>query len=303
MTDVKDVITNMVSYVESYVNNEKYVFFIPRGGFSNCLRIINEVMDFCKLTNRTLLLDMTSNEYGINCDEHFYLKYDTKIISDTNTIKRIVSNKNLSVSPNNLEFSLEDIFYTKRIPGITKKKGETFYRYKDNPIQLSNKDKSDIIFYYNHRGGYGWSIFKERYFLRNQVKEICKKRVSVLGDNYLCIQVRCTDIKSSIKKLYYTNKKCIQDYNVVYICTDNEDVVKFFKARHENVYCFTTFPEHKEVNLHGSSVPGDVKFQDMMTDILVATKSNKIISNSRGGFTNLLMECHNNSNIVMNKFS
>ena len=120
---------------------------------------------------------------------------------------------------------------------------------------------------------------------------------------FLCIQVRNTDLKCDYKKLCLDYKDLIDKYKVVYLCTDSEEVLHFFRQQFPNILNFTNFPKENNCPLHMSSINPDIKFKNLICDILIATNSNKILSNSKGGFINLLKNCHKNKQIVLNKIS
>ena len=68
-----------------------------------------------------------------------------------------------------------------------------------------------------------------------------------------------------------------------------------------NVFCFTTFPTKPFKNLHTSNVSKDIKIQDLLVDIFIATNSKELLSNSKGGFIKLLRDCFNNKKCVLDK--
>ena len=61
------------------------------------------------------------------------------------------------------------------------------------------------------------------------------------------------------------------------------------------------FPNKIGVPLHMSDIEPDLKFKNLIGDIIIATNSSKILSISKGGFINLLRECHKNKIHVMRK--
>lgn len=125
--------------------------------------------------------------------------------------------------------------------------------------------------------------------------------MKLLSDNYLCIQVRNTDHKCDYPKLYENHKEKIHSYDQIYICTDDASVITFFKSKKLNIYCFTTFPNIKALSLHCSTVPKDIKIQDVIVDIFIATNSREILSNSKGGFIQLLRNCFMNKECILDK--
>jgi len=43
--------------------------------------------------------------------------------------------------------------------------------------------------------------------------------------------------------------------------------------------------------------------EDLLTDMFIATNSKSILSNSKGGFINLLKNCHKNKKYILNMLS
>ena len=122
------------------------------------------------------------------------------------------------------------------------------------------------------------------------------------NNNYLCIHVRNTDRKCNYKELYKNNKKEIHSYKQIYICTDDKHVVTFFKSKKLRVFCFTTFPKGDYRSLHKTTeISNKIKLYDLFVDLYMATNSHKILSNSKGGFINLLHMCHNHKKIMLDK--
>jgi len=277
--------------------SNKYVLFIPIGGINDCFSPIQDVISYCKNNNRILLLDMTNSFYNINFSDYFHMPTcDCNIIYDTDKIKDILKNNTLSVYPNNLDFNLIDLFYKQIKFRYTK---EVYY-YKNIPLDLPNNVNEDIILHCRCGGGNGFDFFKQL-GLTEKIKSICIQKMNLLQNNYLCIQVRHTDSKCDYPKLYEDHKTKIHSYDQIYICTDDESVITFFKSKHLNVFCFTTFPTKPFNNLHSSNIPNDIKLQDVLVDIFMATNSKELLSNSKGGFIKLLRNCFNNKKLVLDK--
>lgn len=294
----------------------KYVLFMPQGGFNDCLCGLIGAIKFSKIHNRVLLLNMYNSTYQINFSNYFGLNYPN-IIYDFNKIKSICDSNKNSVYPHYLKYKLNNIFNNK-IPlvhiGSSKPHPENFalpYYINNKQILpycvkslISPKDRvnNKIILYVKSGGGNGYSVFKD-FLIKPNIKNYCKKYRSLLGPKYLCIHIRHTDFKCDYKKLYYDNKKIIDSYEKIYIATDNIEVLKWFKTLGLNIYNFCKFPsDTKQKNLHSSNMNPDDKIKSLMCDLYIAAMSDKIISNSRGCFINLLRKCHQNKKHIYHKF-
>lgn len=279
----------------------KYVLFIPQGGINDSFVNIYRVIQYCKLKKRILLLDMTKGVYGINFSDYFlYNNSDCNIIYDTDKIKDIIKNNTLTIYPRNLDFELIHVFQ-EAIEFKYSPRSKCFL-YKNIPLDLPDNVNEDIILHSRCGGGHGYVFFKN-VCLKENIKSICKQKINLLKKNYLCIQVRNTDMKCDYQNLYETNKLKIHSYDQVYICTDDESVIAFFKSKNLNVSCFTTFPKgtEKTHNLHRSRIKNNIKMQDLIVDIFIATNSTELLSNSKGGFIGLLRECFQNKKYILDK--
>lgn len=248
---------------------------------------------------------MTLSVYGINFSHYFDIQnYECKIICNTDKIKDILKNNALTKHPNVIDFNLSDLCY-KHMQFQQKQEnslyGHGFY-YKGESLSLPNNNvNEDIIIHKGYGSGNCFLFLKHGLFLTEHIKRICNEKIKLLHDNYLCIQVRNTDYKCNYTGLYETNKEKIHSYEKIYICTDDENVVTFFKSKNLNVYCFTTFPKIQCENLHGSNVDKDIKMTDLIVDIFIAANSKELLSNSMGGFIELLRTCFKNKECILNK--
>ena len=278
----------------------KYVYFVPQGGLNDIFTCIQYILNYCIQYNRILLLDMTKSCYEINFSDYFYIE-NCNIIYDIYKIKNIVSNKKLSVYPK-LDFDLIDIqdknivFKEPLEPGHI----NPYFRYNNIVLDLPDNEKEEnIILTSQWGGGKGWDFFINNVCLTETSKDICKQKL--IFNNYLCIQVRNTDYQCNYIQLYEENKELIHSFNEIYICTDNKLVVDYFKTKNLNIFCFTTFPTVECINLHYSNVPSNIKIQDVLVDIFMATNSIQILSNSEGWFIHFLRNCFLNKDKVLNK--
>ena len=275
----------------------KYVLFIPIGGFNDCLVQIKRMVAYCSKFNRILLLDLTLSEYGINAHEYFDLTWDN-IIYDTEHIMRILSNK-MTVFPTNLGVTLLDVLNKQTILVRKSGKEDYFDRSKEGwhtkggiPLKLPSSNVSeDVIFFVSCGGGFGIHTMKQIRF-KPSVSDACVNKLSILGDNFLCLQIRSTDLKCDYKRLYEQNKKLIHSYKNIYLATDSKLVLTYFKEKGLHIYNFTTYPEGEYTNLHNCKhISPATKFMDMVVDLFICAKASKLLSNSRGGYITLIQNC------------
>ena len=280
-------------------NNNKYVLFIPQGGFNDCLCSIYRTILYCKHFKRTLLLDMTNSYYRINFDDYFDIEHvGIDIIYDSCKIQSILDKSNISIYPKVLQINLKNILKNK----INLSYGKYYYSTDDNvPLMLPPFSvPEDIIFHSKCGGGDGYQLFQHITF-KEHIKKICNDKLKSLGKNFICFHFRNTDKKCEFRKMYEQYKETIQRYQTIYIATDDKNIVKFFKSKHSNAQCFTTFPEKNYNNLHSSDIEPSIKIKDMLVDLMIATHCDTFVSNSKGGFINLIHQCRKHKRKVLKK--
>jgi hypothetical protein len=66
------------------------------------------------------------------------------------------------------------------------------------------------------------------------------------------------------------------------------NTLDFYRKNGLNVKNFTTFPKNKYKNLHYLVIDSEIKFVDVFSDIFIIGMADKLMSNSKGGFINLV---------------
>jgi hypothetical protein len=213
-----------------------------------------------------------------------------KIIYDIQEIKKILNQKKYTVYPKCMESHMNDVMNGKNHSSYASNRGSVVVENKKNP-------KEDIILFIECGGGDGFRIFS-KIKLNEDTLRYCKDKYNSLQKPYISLQVRNTDYKCNIQKLYDDNKQKITTAKSIYMATDNKDSFHYFQQKNENILNFTTFPDKNYRNLHKSEIDGDTKIKNILTDILILAMSDEIISNSVGGFINLCRKCFQNKDII-----
>jgi hypothetical protein len=269
-----------------------YVYLIPKGGFNDILCVIYKALEYCKKYNRILLIDTVNSHYKINFSDYFYLKnYDT--ITNINKIREICQSVETAY-PEGIKKDLINIVNGKyKLPFP--------YSYHNTEFKLPDEIRNEnIIVHCTCGGGDGYKLF-ENLEVKPIIRKICYERYNQLTKPYLCLQVRNTDYTCDYEKLYNENKNIIESYKCVYLATDDKNMINYFKSKKINVINFTTFREDKG-NLHTSNINPHTKILDLMADIYIIAMSDKLISNSIGGFIKLVQKCHQNKKEIIKKF-
>ena len=290
-----------------YLNHYKYIYLQPMGGFSDILYVVYNALN---KYNRIVLLDTINSVYKINFSDYFDFK-NKNIILDFNKIKCIYNNT-YTIYPNSLNGQFCNILngniqFSRKIDN-TGPWPITHITYKDISLYLPETDTSENIIInsqmnsYMHDSTHNSSIFKDL-IIKPILKTYCHNNYQKLPGPYLSIHIRNTDYQCDYKNLYNENKEIIHQYKSIYIATDDKSSLEFFKERGLTIYNFTTFPDIISENLHYSEdISGDTKIKDLMSDLYIMTMSDKLLSNSKGGFIELIRHCIENKELIKDKF-
>jgi len=167
-------------------------------------------------------------------------------------------------------------------------------------INLIRNYNEDIISFVGCGGGNPGDLFNHIHFTPI-LSQYVQSKLHQLPDEYICIQVRNTDIKCDYKPLQEI--LIASEVKTVYVATDDKKVVKYIEKScpSKNIICFTSFPENlgPDGDLHRSDLPQLVKLGDAVSDLVIAAKSKELHSKSGGGFIRLCRFLHRNNHIVV----
>ena len=279
-----------------------YVYLIPQAGFNDTLCSIIKCLNYCLKYNKILLLDTINySVYKINFSDYFDFLQNSNIIYDINEIKKICNNKELTVYPDILNNKLENVMNGELI--IENVIGSNNYHYKEHHLSIPSENiEKDVIVISINGGGDSYDLFKTLLF-KNNLKENCIEKYNLINKPYIGIQIRNTDYKCDYENLYENFKDLIHSYNTIYVATDSKKVIEFFKSKNLNIINFTTFVDNNESPLHLSNmINGDTKIKDLICDIFMIINSERFLTNSNGGFVNLISRCIHNKNEIIPKF-
>lgn len=272
-----------------------YVYLSSQNGFNDILCNISRVVEYCIKNNRTLLVDTTKSCYGINFSDYFYFKdIPIPMITDINIIRNIIANESLTIYPNNItDRNIDNWTFIWTSISI--------YTLNNILLRLPKAScKEDIIIHSVCGGGHGIILFKHLFF-RQHIIDYVKQQFEKLPPKYISIHIRNTDIKCDYKLLYQQNIDLIHSYDTIYIATDDQNSLDFFRDQGLNILNFTEFPAVPTLNLHYSSVSSDTKIKNMICDIYLISMSDRLLTNSKGGFIKLLRHIRNDTTIITDK--
>jgi len=274
-----------------------YVYFQAKNGFNDILSRCFIILKYCEQNNRILLLDTVNSQYNINFSDYFIFSHP-KVICDYNKIKDILKDNEDSVYPNILQNKLSDVkqFVSKII-----QKREIFF-YQNTKLNLPpNGLNEKIVVYCDSGNGDGFKVFNNYIVPKPHVVEYCMNNYNKLSKPYLAIQVRNTDRQCDYENLYEDNRDTIHSFDTIYIATDDKKCIGFFKNKGLNAYNFINFPEGDNyLNIHYAKCKNHV--EDMISDLFIITMSKLLLSNSKGGYINLVRNCWHRSKHIRRKF-
>ncbi len=275
-----------------------YIYFIPQGGFHDILSNIKRTIDYCNKTNRIMLLDMTNSLYKINFCDYFELN-DEKHICDINKIKEIITERKYSVKPKILENKLLNLLNGELELKYVPKVGGHF-AYEDILLRIGGSE--EIIVHSRCGRAEGWKMFQE-IKLSNELINYAKENYKKMNKPYISIQVRATDKNCNYRELFKKNSNTIENASEIYIATDSKLVLEYFKKCNGNIKNFTTYLNVRSKSLHNSPLDGDIKMKDLISDLYIVGKSEKLITNSEGGYVYLCLMLNRNKNILDKMFN
>ena len=280
----------------------KYVYLIPQGGLNDILSVINRMLKYCKTFNRILLVDTTNTHYKINLANYFGFPNINNIICDKNKIIEICNNTKLrhTIYPACLNNTIQPLLSGKNMPKLSYKK---YYTYDNVLLTLPYEARPETIIFHSEAGGGDGYLLFQQMSIKPFIKIECKKRYDLVQKPYLCIQVRNTDYKSNYKQIYDNNRDLIHLYHTIYLATDDKSTIEYYKTKYLPFINFTTFPIKDYHNLHQSDVDSHTKIIDLICDIYMISMSDKLLSNSIGGFIHLVRKCFNNKDKIGKQYN
>ena len=283
----------------------KYLLCYPLGGFLDNLSVISVCYAYCKKFNRILLIKFKdSTSYPMNFHDYFYFnkKCQVKIISDNDTIDRILLKNKNSLIPSYLKDYIIDFKFCYVKNDLDQKIGfKWIYDKLNRPLNIDfNLNYNENVITYvncartvNANYNTKYNIFEMIEFKNNILADFYSK-YSKLPANYLSIQIRNSDRNCDYEKLINDNIDKIKKKDFIFIATDDKFCLEFFNKKNLPYKCFTYFPKNiKENDSYALyKYDTDIKIKDTISDLLILMLSDEILSNSEGNFILLAKQYH-----------
>jgi hypothetical protein len=290
--------------------SKKYVYLATTCGFNDMLGVIFNHMQYCKQFGRILLIDGRKSLYKVNLFDYFTIDIDptVEVIYDSDVIEQILADNDVSSSVYPSFVDIKTVMECNHTPDLFAFANQGYVYTKTGELISSipnSRLEENVIVACACGGGSGFTFFSKWKVKDVRIKEYCKQRYNAIGERYASIQVRNTDRKCNYRSLYEIFKNVLHSFPAIYIATDDEMVLPFFKSKGLNVFNFTTFPKNttNEISLHETTqVSPQIKLQDMLCDLYLMALSERIVSMSAGGFINLARDMQNRKDITLNQF-
>ena len=277
------------------MDHAKYCYLIPRGGWNDCMQCIDFTYKYCERNGRILLLDTVNSRSDFNFSDLFDITLPN-VIYDYEIIKQIINQDNITFYPKSLGKSIQDQTFVYK------------HRGKINGVPLTLPKTSvdaDIIIYSTcGSGAMGFTFFEKYIKVNENVVKYCittLKNMKKENDRIVTTHIRNTDRKTDYVKLFEKYVQDFMQYDMLYICTDDNNVIEYYKNTYGFCYNNTSFPNNNYRNLHeNDTISGNVKMIDLLFDIYIVTVSHIFIDVKarNSNFTTFLSKCHQNKNII-----
>jgi hypothetical protein len=273
----------------------KYLLCRPCGGLNDNFFVIQSCIEYSKKYNRILLIDTNYNNiYKFNFCDVFKIIDDKNIIYDSNKIKEIIINKELTIFPN----EIKDLY---DYSAIWKKNG---YCLEDTNIKTQIHYKIDyienIILHNNCGSGHiPHKLIKNLKLIEYYINDIIKK-YNQIPKPYLSIHIRNTDIKCDYKSIYEKNKEQINKSNI-FLATDSIEAFNYFKSLNLKIFSFTKLPDECK-NYHYCNMDKKEILLNTISDLLLLGLGNDFIysEENKGGYYKLAYFLYQNKDILHN---
>ena len=287
------------------LNNKFLYLVISFEGMASIFSILYSAIEFCKKTNRTLIFNGDDTCYnhtegqgprkkqsGLNLVNFFDIDYD--ILLDSNQINDFIkSNQELSIYPNGLDIKNTKYTWSKENQCVMGSYNDNTHCFTTKFNDYDNLEEDILIFAGGGGAGNAIKFMNEYFIVSEYMKNYFESFYNKINKPYLSIQVRNTDRFSDYKKLYIENKDLLHSYNNIFLATDDYNTLKYFKEIDLNIYNFTKFSEnYSKSSFHKGDIDSNLKIGYTLLDLYLMSKSDKIISNSVGGYIILANKLH-----------
>jgi hypothetical protein len=276
----------------------KYLVVHPKGGFVDCMSVIDKCLQYAIIYNRIMVIDMKYSHFNVDLQK--YVLFDHPNIHNCILDNFYESIKNSSVFPNQLRGLVgiyNSVYINNKSFYITDSKEEV-----STLIDLTKDYEEDVLVYGHCRNGpIGKMIFNHLKF-SSFIMDEYKKRITVLPKKYISFHIRNTDHKSNVPEFIEIHNDKMKN-NVFFLASDNKENIDDIKKKFgSNVYTFSNITT-QELPLHFIRHKShDDKMQnirDSICDLLILSGGTEFYySNKYSGYSQLANYFHSTPDIL-----
>jgi len=277
---------------------EKYFVVHPKGGFIDCMSVVDICLEYAIKYNRKIVIDVSGSQ--LNVDIQQFIMFNHPNIHVCNLNEFYESIKELTVYPNEIKGRI-NTYSSKYINGIYTHVTNT-NKHVSMKIDLTIDYEEDVIVYGHCRNGsIGTIIFKHLKFA-DFIMEEYKRRIAKLPTEYISFHIRNTDYKSDVAAFIekYKEKMSMQQF---FLASDNTKDIENIKEQFgNNVYTFSTI-ENKGRPIHFvRNKPEEYKkqnFIDSICDLLILAGGKEFYhSNRLSGYSQMANYLNKNNDAL-----
>ena len=286
-------------------DKEKYVICMPMGGLCDMMARIQACIEYCKKHKRILILDTSKSTHAKDGIEK-YFQIDSPVLFHGNIQKKYEALKGRSFYPP----ELAGTFLSMHVINSKRKGIHTRTDYIDKKTRLRTyfdtrqSYSEDVLLYRIHGGNLEEVVnFLSLCKLTPLVKQIYKKRRSMLPHEYISVHVRNTDYKSNVDEFLKIHSKIFKA-NTIFLATDDYHTIQKFKDLHgTQVITFAdikplngAIAHHKKTMTKNENITMTI---DAIVDLLLLAGGTTVYASSKeSGYSKVAKLLHDNPKIL-----
>jgi hypothetical protein len=259
----------------------RYLICRPEGGLTDIMCRLQHGFNYCKRTNRTLIIDtFNSKSFKDDFDIYFNVRHENIIISNTNDISTDLLSYSNSIFPKIDNFDVSNLKFVQNQGFLL------------NNVKLDfdfHKEYEESVILYQQCGGCTLNMkFFRLFYFTKLICEMLFERIDQIPKNYTGFHFRGTDL-STDPEIAFDLLKDIK--GPVFVASDSYSFIQNAKAKlGKKIFTFSNIPDFSGKPIHYKLVDSSLKRQlncDAILDLIMLALSDEIVSppNSNSGFT------------------
>lgn len=262
---------------------KKYLICRPEGGLNDMLCRIQHCFNYCKKTNRTLIIDtFNSKLFKDDFDIYFNVSDENIIVSNTNEVSTYLLSFSNSIFPKIDNFDVNNLKFVKS-QGYFLNNIKLDFDYKKNY-------EESVLLFQQCGGGILSMEFFSIFSFTKLICEMLFERINQIPTNYTGFHFRGTDIKND-PEIAFSVLKNIN--GPVFLASDSYSFIEKAKTQLGNqIFTFSNIPNFLGKAIHNKTVESNLKRQlncDAILDLIMLSLAKDVIlpPNTKSGFSKL----------------